>query len=79
MASPLDATDFGALEQTLRVVCADTRTFHAYLQVPEAFAEIYHEEVAKRSAHRAEVDSLKRVLDDASQQRSSGWLGAEAG
>lgn len=73
-ASVPDASDLTALQHTLRIVCADTRTFHAYLQVPEAFAEIYHEELGKRDAHRAEVDSVKRVLDADSKQHQSGWF-----
>jgi hypothetical protein len=72
-ASVPDATDLVALQQSLRVACADTSTFHAYLQVPEAFAEIYQEEVGKRHLYRAEVDSVKRVLDAGSKRHMSGW------
>jgi len=72
-ASIPDASDLTALQHTLQVVCADSRTFHAYLQVPEAFAEIYQEELGKQSEHRSELDSVKRVLDARSNSKLAGW------
>jgi hypothetical protein len=69
-----------ALERALRVVCADSRTFHAYLQVPDAFAELVSEEAAKEDAHRSDCDSLKRVFDEraGSGPRSKFFLGSAA-
>ena len=73
-ASVPGADDLTALQHSLRVVCEDTPTFQAFLQVPEAYAEVYEEEIGKRNAHRAEVDSVKRGLDAKSKQRKSGWF-----
>jgi len=74
LASVPGSADLTALQRTLQVVCADTRTFHAYLQVPDAFAEIYQEEVGKLNEHRAELDSVKRVLDTKASTHDSGWV-----
>jgi hypothetical protein len=52
-----------ALERSLSIVCADSKTFHAYLQVPEAFEEVYLGEVDKQDVHRSEVASVTRVLE----------------
>jgi len=73
-ASIPDGTDLAALNRTLQTVCADARTFHAYLQVPEAFAEIYDEEIAKLIEHRSELDSLKRVFEAKTYGHDSGWV-----
>jgi hypothetical protein len=48
--------------RALPVALADTATFHAYLRVPEAFGEIYREELAKLNEHRSEMAQVKRVL-----------------
>jgi hypothetical protein len=66
--------DFTVLQHTLRTVCADTQSFHSYLQVPEAFAETYAEEIGRRNEHRAELDSVKRVLDAKADRFVSGWV-----
>lgn len=63
LASLPGAADMTAIQRTLQTVCADSRTFHAYLKVPEAFAEIYDEEIGRQIEHRSELDSVKRVLD----------------
>ena len=68
------SSDHSALQRTLQIVCADTRTFHAYLQVPEAFADIYVEEIGKLNEHRSELDSVKRVLHENANARGSGWV-----
>jgi hypothetical protein len=62
------------IEDALQTVCADTQTFHSYLQVPEAFAETYAEEVGKWSERRAELDSVKRVLDAKADRFVSGCV-----
>jgi len=69
-----DAANLPALQRTLQTVCADPRTFHAYLQVPEAFADIYVEEIGKLNEHRSELDSVKRVLHENANARGSGWV-----
>ncbi|MBW2399210.1 MAG: hypothetical protein JRG80_08040 [Deltaproteobacteria bacterium] len=74
LASLPVAADLHALQRTLQTVCADARTFHAYLQVPEAFADIYDEEIGKLSEHRSELDSVKRVLDANANRYHSGWV-----
>lgn len=67
------AADPTALQRALQTVCADPRAFHAYLQVPEAFAELYDEEIGRQLEHRSELDSVKRVLDaDANRNGSDG-------
>jgi hypothetical protein len=72
LASLPGAADLPALQRTLQTVCADTRTFHAYLQVPGAFADIYDEEIDKLIEHRSELDSIKRVLDANANRNGSG-------
>jgi len=67
------SADLQALQRTLQTVCADARTFHAYLEVPEAFAEIYDEEAGKLSEHRYELASVKRVFHVDSSNHDSGW------
>lgn len=54
--------DAAALQRALPIPLADTATFDAYLRVPEAFGEVYFEELAKLNEHRAEMAQLKRVL-----------------
>jgi hypothetical protein len=54
--------DVTALRRALPIALSDTRAFHAYLRVPEAFGETYLEEVAKLTARRAELSQVKRVL-----------------
>ncbi len=54
--------DATALRRALPTALADTATFHAYLRVPEAFGEIYLEELTKANEHRAEMARVKRVL-----------------
>ena len=54
--------DAAAMWRALPVALADTATFHAYLRVPEAFGEIYREELAKLNEHRSEMAQVKRVL-----------------
>jgi hypothetical protein len=73
LASIPDAADLSSLQRTLQTVCADSRTFHAYLQVPDAFADIYDEEIEKLNEHRSELDSVKRVLHVKSKSHDSGW------
>ncbi len=73
LASVPDAADLPALQRALQTICDDARTFHAYLQVPEAFVEIYGEEVGKLNEHRSELDSVKRVLQVKADTRDSGW------
>ena len=51
-----------ALRRALPIAVADTATFHAYLQVPEAFSEVYLEEFEKLNEHRGEMAQVKRVL-----------------
>lgn len=72
-ASIPGGADPSALQRTLQAVCADARTFHAYLQVPEAFAETYDEEIGKLNEHRSELDSVKRVLQSPAELHDSGW------
>jgi hypothetical protein len=62
-----------AFQRALESACADTRTFHAYLQLPEAFEETYQEELGKLNEHRSELASVKRVLDARHRTRPSGW------
>lgn len=69
-----NGADLSALQRTLQTVCADTRTFHAYLQVPEAFADIYDEELGKLSEHRSELASVKRVFHTKTNDQDSGWV-----
>jgi len=59
---PADA-DAAALRRALPAVLADTPTFHAYLRVPEAFGEVYREELAKQSERRCELTRVKRGLE----------------
>jgi hypothetical protein len=54
--------DATALRRALTISLADTATFHAYLRVPEAFEEVYFEELTKVNEHRAEMAQVKRVL-----------------
>ena len=54
--------DAAALQRALPIAVADTATFHAYLQVPEAFSEVYLEEFEKLNEHRGEMAQVKRVL-----------------
>jgi hypothetical protein len=54
--------DAAALRRALPIALADAATFHAYLRVPEAFGEVYREELAKLNVHRAELAQVKRVL-----------------
>jgi len=54
--------DLTALRRALPIALADTRTFHAYLRVPEAFGGIYFEELAKLAEQRAELLQMKRVM-----------------
>ena len=54
--------DASALRRALLIALADTATFHAYLRVPEAFGEVYREELTKLNAHRGELVQVKRVL-----------------
>jgi len=60
-AVPRDA-DFTAFRRALPVALADTRTFHAYLRVPEAFEELYLNELAQLNQHRGELRSVQRAL-----------------
>jgi len=55
--------DATALRRALPMALADTATFHAYLRVPEAFGEVYFEELTKVNEHRAERAQVKRVLN----------------
>ena len=59
---PLDG-DVTALRRSLPIVLADSRTFYAYLRVPEAFEEIYLGELEKVNQHRAGVRRVKRALN----------------
>ena len=59
---PADA-DATALRRALPAVLADTPTFHAYLRVPEAFGDVYREELAKHNEHRSELARVKRGLE----------------
>jgi len=61
--------DAAALRRALPIAVADTATFHAYLRVPEAFGDVYLEELAKLNEHRAEVAQVKRVLKRAPYPR----------
>jgi hypothetical protein len=54
--------DAAALRRALPIAAADTATFHAYLRVPEAFGDVYREELAKLNEHRVEKAQVKRVL-----------------
>ena len=54
--------DATALRRALPIALADSATFHAYLRVPEAFGEVYFEELAKVNEHRDEKAQVKRVL-----------------
>ena len=59
---PLDG-DLAALRRALPAVLADSRTFYAYLRVPEAFEEMYRAELTKENQHRAGVRRVKRALN----------------
>lgn len=74
LANVPSAAELPALRRTLQTVCSDSRAFHAYLQVPEAFAEIYDEEIDKLAEHRSELDSVKRVFDTKAETHDSGWV-----
>jgi hypothetical protein len=54
--------DADALLRALPVPLADTATFHAYLRVPEAFGDVYREQLAELNQDRAERAQLKRAL-----------------
>lgn len=54
--------DATVLRRALPIALADPATFHAYLRVPEAFGEVYQEELRKLNEHRAEMAQVKRVL-----------------
>lgn len=73
-ASVPSRADLPTLQRTLQTVCADDRTFHAYLRVPEAFAETYDEEIEKLAERRSELDSVKRVFHVKDSRHDSGWV-----
>jgi len=55
--------DLTVLRRVLPIALADAQSFHAYLQVPEAFGEIYLEELAKVNEERAQLSHLKYALE----------------
>jgi hypothetical protein len=60
-AVPRDA-DPNALRNAIATVLADSDTFHAYLSQPEAFGELYGEELTKLHEHRVDRATVKRTL-----------------
>jgi hypothetical protein len=54
--------DLAAFRRALPLALTDTSTFHAYLRVPEAFEELYRNELSKLNEHRGELRRVQRAL-----------------
>jgi hypothetical protein len=54
--------DGRALRRALPIVLGDSQSFVAYMTVPDAFEELYRQELEKLNEERGELDRVKQVL-----------------
>ncbi len=65
---PEDA-DPQALGRSLPIALADPQAFFAYLTVPDAFGDLYRQELANVNEQRQELDRVKRVMQTGQYRR----------
>jgi hypothetical protein len=65
-----DDTDARALQRSLPLALADPETFFAYLTVPDAFQEVYEQELATLNEDRVELERVKRVMRSGRYRRN---------